>query len=159
MNLHRALATLAAFVMLAAAGAAVHAQRAREPVTLNFVNAEIDAVARTMAAITGRNIVVDPRVKGTMSLSTERPVPPQTAFNQFVSTLRLSGYTVVEAGGLLKVVPEADAKLQTGTVSVGSPPGRKGESSSKRRAFSFKSYSSLRRCRARARRSSAQRRS
>lgn len=123
MNLQRALATLAAFVMLAAAGAAVHAQRAREPVTLNFVNAEIDAVARTMAAITGRNIVVDPRVKGTMSLSTERPVPPQTAFNQFVSTLRLSGYTVVESGGLLKVVPEADAKLQTGTVSVGSPPG------------------------------------
>ncbi|HYD76813.1 MAG TPA: type II secretion system secretin GspD [Ramlibacter sp.] len=109
--------------MLAAGGAAVHAQRAREPVTLNFVNAEIDAVARTMAAITGRNIVVDPRVKGTMSLSTERPVPPQTAFNQFVSTLRLSGYTVVESGGLLKVVPEADAKLQAGTVSIGSPPG------------------------------------
>ncbi len=91
--------------------------------TLNFVNAEIDAVARTMAAITGRNIVVDPRVKGTMSLSTERPVPPQTAFNQFVATLRLSGYTVVESGGLLKVVPEADAKLQGGAVSVGSPPG------------------------------------
>ncbi|WBY03812.1 type II secretion system secretin GspD [Ramlibacter tataouinensis] len=122
-KLHRALATLAAFVMLAAAAAAVHAQRAREPVTLNFVNAEIEAVARTMAAITGRNIVVDPRVKGTMSLSTERPVPPQTAFNQFVSTLRLSGFTVVESGGLLKVVPEADAKLQGGAVSVGSPPG------------------------------------
>ncbi len=122
MTLQRALAILAAFVMLAAA-AAVQAQRAREPVTLNFVNAEIDAVARTMAAITGRNIVVDPRVKGTMSLSTERPVPPQTAFNQFVATLRLSGYTVVESGGLLKVVPEADAKLQSGTVSVGSPPG------------------------------------
>ncbi|WP_332815157.1 type II secretion system secretin GspD [Ramlibacter sp.] len=123
MKLQRALATLAAFVMLAAAAAAVQAQSARDPVTLNFVNAEIDAVARTMAAITGRNIVVDPRVKGTMSLSTERPVPPQTAFNQFVSTLRLSGYTVVESGGLLKVVPEADAKLQGGAVSVGSPPG------------------------------------
>jgi len=92
-------------------------------VTLNFANAEIEAVARTMAAITGRNIVVDPRVKGTINLSTERPVPPQQAFNQFVSTLRLSGFTVVEAGGLTKVVPEADAKLQGGAVSVGSPPG------------------------------------
>ncbi|MBA2965389.1 MULTISPECIES: type II secretion system secretin GspD [Ramlibacter] len=122
MTLRRSLVTLAAGLLVAGASG-THAQRASEPVTLNFANAEIEAVARTMAAITGRNIVVDPRVKGTISLSTERPVPPQQAFNQFVSTLRLSGFTVVDAAGLLKVVPEADAKLQGGTVSVGSPPG------------------------------------
>src|SRR3954468_17031295 len=107
MNLRRAALSLALAAMLANAAPAAFAQRAAprsaEPVTLNFANAEIEAVARTMAAITGRNIVVDPRVKGTMTLSTERPVPPQTAFNQFVSTLRLSGYTVVDSGGLLKV--------------------------------------------------------
>ncbi|WP_296356317.1 type II secretion system secretin GspD [Ramlibacter sp.] len=99
------------------------AQRSTEPVTLNFVNAEIEAVARTMGAITGRNIVVDPRVKGTITLSTERPVPPAAAFNQFLATLRLSGFTVVDSGGLLKVVPEADAKLQGGGVSLGQPAG------------------------------------
>ncbi len=43
---------------------------------LNFVNADIEAVARTMATISGRNVVVDPRVKGTISLSTDRPVSP-----------------------------------------------------------------------------------
>ena len=97
-------------------------QRAsREPVTLNFVNADIEAVARTMAAITGRNIVVDPRVKGTITLSTERPVPPQQAYNQFLAALRLSGFTVVDSGGILKLVPEADAKLQSGAVSAGTP--------------------------------------
>ena len=95
----------------------------REPVTLNFVNADIEAVARTMAAITGRNIVVDPRVKGTITLSTERPVPPQQAYNQFLAALRLSGFTVVDSGGILKLVPEADAKLQTGSVSAGTPAG------------------------------------
>ena len=47
-----------------------------EPVTLNFINAEIDAVARAMSALTGRNLVIDPRVKGTLNLSTERAVPP-----------------------------------------------------------------------------------
>ncbi len=97
------------------------AQRSREPVTLNFVNADIEAVARTMAAITGRNIVVDPRVKGTINLSTDHPVSPTAAYDQFLATLRLSGFTVVDSGGLLKVVPEADAKLQGGTVSVGPP--------------------------------------
>jgi general secretion pathway protein D len=91
-------------------------------VTLNFANAEIEAVARTMAAITGRNIVVDPRVKGTISLATDRPVAPQVAFNQFVSTLRMSGFAAIESAGLVKIVPEAEAKLQAGTVSVGSPP-------------------------------------
>jgi general secretion pathway protein D len=98
-----------------------YAQRSREPVTLNFVNADIEAVARTMAAITGRNIVVDPRVKGTINLSTDRPVSPTVAYNQFLAAVRLSGFTVVESGGLLKLVPEADAKLQGGAVSSGAP--------------------------------------
>ena len=52
------------------------APRQGEPVTLNFINAEIDAVARAMSALTGRNLVIDPRVKGTLNLSTERAVPP-----------------------------------------------------------------------------------
>lgn len=92
--------------------------RAGEPVTLNFVNADIEAVARTMATITGRNVVVDPRVKGQLNLVAERPVSPAAAFQQFLAALRLQGFTVVESSGLYKVVPEADAKLQGGSVSV-----------------------------------------
>ena len=92
--------------------------RAGEPVTLNFANAEIEAVARTMATITGRNVVVDPRVRGQLNLVTERPVTPAGAFQQFLAALRLQGFTVVESAGLYKVVPEADAKLQGGSVSV-----------------------------------------
>ncbi|MBC7601427.1 MAG: type II secretion system protein GspD, partial [Ramlibacter sp.] len=106
-----------ACVLVAGAPGLAQAQRSREPVTLNFVNADIEAVARTMAAITGRNIVVDPRVKGTINLSTDKPVAPSVAYNQFLSAIRLSGFTMVESGGLLKLVPEADAKLQGGAVS------------------------------------------
>lgn len=89
-----------------------------EPITLNFENAEIEAVARTMATITGRNVVVDPRVRGTINLVTEGPVSPQSAFDQFLVALRLQGFTMVEAAGLYKVLPEADAKLQSGSVYV-----------------------------------------
>jgi general secretion pathway protein D len=89
-----------------------------EPVTLNFQAAEIEAVARTFASITGRNVVVDPRVKGVLSLVTEKPVSAAAALDQFVAALRLQGYTLVDAGGLYKVVPEADAKLQTAGVTV-----------------------------------------
>ncbi|MEI8170512.1 MAG: type II secretion system secretin GspD [Rhodoferax sp.] len=89
-----------------------------EPVTLNFNNADIEAVARTMANITGANVVVDPRVKGTLTLVTEKPVSRTAAMNQFQSALRLQGFTMVESAGLYKVVPEADAKLQSSAVTV-----------------------------------------
>jgi general secretion pathway protein D len=92
---------------------------ASEPVVLNFVGAEIEAVARTMANITGRNVVVDPRVKGVINLSTERPVSPAAALNQFAAVLRLQGFSLVDTGGLYKIVPEADAKLQGNVVNAG----------------------------------------
>jgi general secretion pathway protein D len=91
------------------------------PVTLNFVNAEIEAVARAMASMTGRQVVLDPRVKGTINLSSDKPLSPAAAYNQFLAALRLQGYTVVESAGLDKVVPEADAKLQSGAVSADAP--------------------------------------
>ena len=95
--------------------------RRGEAITLNFVNANIDAVARTMATLTGRNVVVDPRVKGTITLTTERAVSPAVAYSQFLATLRLQGFTVVNSAGLDKIVPEADAKLQGGPVSTNVP--------------------------------------
>jgi general secretion pathway protein D len=94
--------------------------RNAEPVTLNFVAADIESVARTMATITGRNVVVDPRVKGTVNLATERPVSPTAALNQFAAVLRLQGFSIVDTGGLYKIVPEADAKLQGNVVNAGS---------------------------------------
>ena len=89
-----------------------------DPITLNFNNAEIEAVARTIALISGMNVVVDPRVKGTITLVTEKPVSRSVAMAQFLSGLRLQGFTMVESAGLLKVVPEADAKLQSGAVET-----------------------------------------
>ncbi len=90
-----------------------------ELLTLNFVGADIEAVARTMAVITGRSVVVDPRVKGTITLITERPVTPAVAYSQFLAVLRLQGFTAVNVAGLDKIVPEAYAKLQGGAVSTG----------------------------------------
>ena len=90
-----------------------------EPVTLNFVNADIEGVARAMGVILKQPFVVDPRVRGNITLYSEQPLTPAEAYRSFLAALRGLGFTVVEVGGLFKVVPEADAKLQTGTVSVG----------------------------------------
>ena len=89
------------------------------PVTLNFVNADIEGVARAMAVILKQQFLVDPRVKGNITLYSDEALTPREAYLSFLAALRGLGFTVVEVGGLFKVVPEADAKLQTGTVSVG----------------------------------------
>lgn len=89
-----------------------------EPVILNFQGADIGAVARTLATITGKNVVLDPRVKGVMTLITDQPVDQAQAMAQFVAALRLQGFTLVEADGLYKVLPEADAKLQSAGVGI-----------------------------------------
>ncbi|MGE5160880.1 MAG: type II secretion system secretin GspD [Betaproteobacteria bacterium] len=87
-----------------------------EPVMLNFVNADIDAVVRAIGQYTNRTFVVDPRVKGTLSLVTERPVTREQAYEQLLTALRLQGFTIVQTGSVARVLPEADAKLQGGAV-------------------------------------------
>jgi general secretion pathway protein D len=92
--------------------------RASAPITLNFVNADIESVARALASLTKRSLVVDPRVKGTINLSTDKPVAPDMAWNQFLAVLRLQGFAMIETQGLYKILPEAEAKLQGGLVAV-----------------------------------------
>ncbi len=111
----RRLAVALAF----ACAAAFPVRAADDTVTLNFVNADIEAVIRAVAEITGRNFVVDPRVKGTINIVSARPVPKSLVYPTLLSALRLQGFAAVEGDGLVKIVPEADAKQQGGTVSTG----------------------------------------
>ena len=112
----------------AARSADTHAPRpAGGNVTLDFANAEIDAVARTMATITGRNVVVDPRVKGTMTLTSTVPVSPAQALRLFEAQLRTQGFALVETSGMVIVLPEAEAKMRSGAVSAGAAPAAGGQ--------------------------------
>ena len=95
-----------------------------DPITLNFVNADIEAVSRAMATILKQQILVDPRVKGSITLYSEQAISPREAYLNYLAALRGLGFTVVEVGDLFKVVPEADAKLQASTVAVGEVPRR-----------------------------------
>lgn len=84
---------------------------ASQTVTLNFVNADIEGVVKAMAVITGKNFVIDPRVKGTVNIISAQPVARSVVYDVFLSALRLQGFTAVEDHGLVKILPEADAKL------------------------------------------------
>jgi general secretion pathway protein D len=79
---------------------------------LNFVNAEIDAVVRAIGSFTNQTFVVDPRVRGTISLVSPEPLSAKDAKNALLAALRLQGFTIVESGGVARVLPENDAKVQ-----------------------------------------------
>jgi general secretion pathway protein D len=85
-----------------------------EKVSLNFVNADIEEVVKAVSQITGRNFLVDPRVKGTINIISSTPISSSLAYDILLSALRLQGFAAVESGGVTKLVPEADAKLHAG---------------------------------------------
>ncbi|MDE1181342.1 type II secretion system secretin GspD [Paraburkholderia sp.] len=102
-------------------------QIAHAQVTLNFVNADIDQVAKAIGAATGKTIIVDPRVKGQLNLVSENAVPEDQALKTLQSALRMQGFALVQDHGVLKVVPEADAKLQGVPTYIGNAPTARGD--------------------------------
>lgn len=97
----------------------VHAQDpSADQATLNFVGADIESVIKAVGHYTRTTFIIDPRVKGTINLVSEKPVTKAQATQMLASALRLQGYAMVRGEGFTKVVPEADAKLQAGPVKA-----------------------------------------
>ncbi|MCG7326903.1 type II secretion system secretin GspD [Achromobacter sp. ACRQX] len=114
------LAFLLAASQLGPAASTARAQQADNRVSLNFVDTDIPAVLRALSLFTQRNFLVDPRVKGKLTLVSDRPVDSAQALSMLTGALRLQGFAIVDVDGVTRVVPEADAKLQ-GSAVVGGP--------------------------------------
>src|SRR5450830_940313 len=97
-----------------------------QPVQLNFVDADIQAVVRALSRSTGQQFLVDPRVKGTLTLVSEGEVPAHRAYDMLLAALRMQGFSVVDVGGVSQVVPEADAKLLGGPIYSADRPAQGG---------------------------------
>lgn len=100
---------------------------AEDSVSLDFVNTDIAAVAKAVGYITKRNFIMDPRVKGTVTIVSSRPVPQSEIYDVFLSALRTQGFTVVQGRGAYKIVPESEAKTNY-TLTAGKGFKQGGES-------------------------------
>jgi len=89
----------------------VNSQENPDAVMLNFVNAEIEGVVKVVSEVTGKNFVIDPRVKGTINIVSAEPLPRALVYEVFLSSLRLQGFAAIEDRGIVRIVPEVDAKL------------------------------------------------
>jgi general secretion pathway protein D len=80
-------------------------------VLFNFQRADIEAVVKTVSQMTGRNFILDPRVKGKVTIISAKPVSKGAAYQIFVSAIKAQGFTAVSGpGGAVKIVPVAEGK-------------------------------------------------
>lgn len=112
------------FALLAGLGLPDTARAQEDAVTLNFVNADLETVIRAVGTLTGRNFIIDPRVKGTVNILSAQPVSRALAYQILLSSLRLQGFSAVEGRGVVKIVPEQDAKLHA---RIGRPQRNDGD--------------------------------
>jgi general secretion pathway protein D len=83
---------------------------AAESVTFNFHEADIQSVIKSVAKITGKTFVVDPKVKGNVTIVSSQPMDAKAAYGVFLSILQVHDYAAVEAGSVVKIIPFAQAK-------------------------------------------------
>ncbi|CAG9222180.1 Type II secretion system protein D (GspD) [Paraburkholderia tropica] len=114
-------------LLAAAACLAFYAQAAAASVVMNFAHADIGAVAHAIGEATGKTIIVDPRVKGQLDLVSANPVPDDEALKTLQSALRMRGFSLLQDHGVLKIVPEVDAKDQGVPTYVGNQPVAHGD--------------------------------
>lgn len=88
----------------------VQSSTSEDKVVLNFENADIQTVIKAISKLSGKNFVVDPRVKGTVNIVSEKPISKAESYKVLESALRMQGFATVEADGVIKVLPETDAR-------------------------------------------------
>ena len=102
------LASVSGLPTAAAQGAA--AQR----ITPNFKDADITQVIEAVAAATGKNIIVDPRVRAQVTMLSATPMTPDAFYEAFLALLQVHGFVAVPSGKTVKVIPDANARTVPG---------------------------------------------
>jgi general secretion pathway protein D len=103
----RSFAVFALAVVLSASLAS--AQQAQR-ITPNFKDADITQIAEAVSAATGKNFIIDPRVRAQVTMLSSTPMSPDAFYEAFLSILQVYGFIAVPAGNVVKILPDANAR-------------------------------------------------
>jgi general secretion pathway protein D len=92
-------------------------------ITLNLKDADIRTLIETVSEATGRNFVIDPRVKAKVTVVSSRPMNKADLYQVFLSILQVHGYSAVQVGDVTKIVPDVNAKQGPVPVTEPAHPG------------------------------------
>ncbi len=96
-------------------------------ITMNFQNVDIPVLAKFISEITGRNFIIDESVRGKVSIISPTKVTPEQAYSIFQSALQVKGFTTVQAGTVIKIVPARNVRSSAALTESQSPAESKGD--------------------------------
>ncbi|MEY3975459.1 MAG: hypothetical protein RLZZ33_514 [Pseudomonadota bacterium] len=105
---------LTALLVLGAAGPSSAQPSSGARITPNFKDAEITQVIEAVAAATGRNIIVDPRVRAQVTMLSSTPMTPDAFYEAFLALLQVHGFVAAPSGDVLKIIPDANSRTMPG---------------------------------------------
>lgn len=88
----------------------ISTQAVADEITLNLKDADIRALISTVSKFTGKNFIIDPRVKAKVTVISANTLTPEAVYEVFLSVLQVHGYAAVPTGSVIKIVPEVNAK-------------------------------------------------
>jgi general secretion pathway protein D len=94
----------------------------QDQITMNFQNVDIPVLVKFISEITGKNFVLDESVRGKVSIVSPTKVTPRQAYSIFQSVLQIKGFTTVQAGSIIKIVPARDVR-QSAELTESQQPG------------------------------------
>ncbi len=115
---HRTAVAAAGLALVLALGAGVpsppaaaqaHAQ-AQGTITPNYKDADLSQIIEAVSAVTGKNFIVDPRVKAQVTMLSSSPMTPNAFYEAFLSILQVHGFVAVPSGDTIKIIPDANAR-------------------------------------------------
>ncbi len=95
-----------------------------ETTMLNLENTDINTLISTIADKTGKNFIVDPRVKGKVTIISHQPLTRDEVYQTFLSILEVHGFAAVPSDGVVKIVPDSTAKQSSIRTASSGAPGR-----------------------------------
>jgi general secretion pathway protein D len=118
MNRNFQRTTLAATglaLVLALGTATLYAPAAAEAqsqgtITPNYKDADLSQIIEAVSAVTGKNFIVDPRVKAQVTMLSSTPMTPNAFYEAFLSILQVHGFVAVPSGDTIKIIPDANAR-------------------------------------------------
>lgn len=91
--------------VLAVSVAAAVPSNAQEQASINFRDADINTLIESVAEITGRSFVVDPRVRGNVTIIAPNTIDADMLYQAFLSALQVQGFQAVDDGAVVRIVP------------------------------------------------------
>lgn len=79
-------------------------------ITLNLKDADIRALISTVSKFTGKNFIIDPRIKAKVTVISANTMSPDEVYEVFLSVLQVHGFAAVPSGSVIKIIPEVNAK-------------------------------------------------